>query len=181
MKTALSMFVALFLFLPLHAEAALTDVTLPIGTRIAFHVNEPLSANKTKTGEQFQFALTEALKYHDQVIIPAGQIGNGTVLLAGHSSMGGHEGDLTLRLDWIQTNDGRFVAFNNQQVKINGKKRSGEVSFLRLIPYVGMGANLMNGSNSEIDQNRVISTTLTQEAKVVQLDLPVAAAATTVP
>ncbi|HEY4440233.1 MAG TPA: hypothetical protein VGN14_07230 [Candidatus Elarobacter sp.] len=134
------------------------------GTRIRFHVDRTLSSATSKTGENFGFALLDPVTTTGGTVIPAGARGSGTLLLAGKSGTGGHEGDLTLRLDSLALPDGRHMKFEDQHLEINGRNRKAASGVLGFVPIVGYGAMLIRGSDIEIGPNTPIETVLARGA-----------------
>jgi hypothetical protein len=146
--------------------------TLPIGTRLSFHVRDPLSADRNQTGQQFTFVLSDEVALGGRPVIAAGRKGMGTVVVAGHSRMGGREGDLTLELDSTCSVDGRFISFNHEKIEVNGKKRSSEASVLSHVPIVGIGAMLMHGSTMTLDPKHTINVVLQHDATISSVGCP---------
>jgi hypothetical protein len=136
------------------------------GTRIRFHVDAPLSSATSKTGETFAFTLLDAVHTTGDRVIPAGTKGSGTLVLAGHAGSGGHEGDLTLRLDTLDLGDGHTLRFDNQRFEVNGRNRKAASSILGFIPIVGYAAMFMRGNEVRIDPATPIETVLERSALI---------------
>jgi hypothetical protein len=139
---------------------------VPAGTQVRFHLDTALSSAQNKTGERFSFTLLEPIMVDSRVLVPAVAQGMGTVLLAGHAGTSGHEGDLTLRLDWVRAVDGNQLAFTDQRFEINGRNRKAASSLLHLIPFAGFGARYIRGDESRVDPDRPIETVLKNAATV---------------
>jgi hypothetical protein len=139
-------------------------VVVPAGTRVRFHLDDTLSSAKSKTGQHFSFTLLDPIEVVSQVLAPAGAHGDGTLILAGHAGKNGHEGDLTLRLDSVRSVDGNRLAFTDQRFQINGKNRKVAAGVLGFVPYVGLGARLIRGNESQVDPERPIVTVLKKPA-----------------
>lgn len=141
-------------------------IVVPAGTRVRFHLDSALSSGESKTGQAFSFTLLDPIAVASRVLVPAGAEGAGTVLLAGHAGTGGHEGDLTLRLDSVGSADGKRLAFVDQRFEINGRNRKVTSSVLGFVPFAGMGARFIRGSESRVTPDRAIVTVLKHPATV---------------
>jgi hypothetical protein len=159
-------FAAGLLVLALTAEAplALTVAEVPAKTTLRFHLTEPLSSDKSKTGMPFAFVLLDPIVVDGQTLVPSGASGSGTLLLAGHAGTSGHEGDLTLRLDSIQALDGRDVYFADQQLHIDGRNKKIMAGTLGFVPFAGIGARFIRGADIRIDPATPIETVLDRAA-----------------
>ncbi|MBD5606476.1 MAG: hypothetical protein IAI48_15505, partial [Candidatus Eremiobacteraeota bacterium] len=84
----------------------------------------------------------------------------------------GHEGDLTLRLDSLHTADGRTFSFDDQRFEIDGRNRKIVSGLLGLVPYAGVGARFIRGSDVRVDPSTPIETVLLRSATsaVITLD-----------
>ena len=149
-------------------SAASTSVVSGVaaGTRIRFHVDAPLSSATSKTGETFAFTMLDPVQTTGVRVIPSGTKGSGTLLLAGHAGSGGHEGDLTLRLDTLALGDGRTLRFDNQRFEVNGRNRKAASGILGFVPFVGYGAMFIRGNDVRIDPGTPIETVLARGALV---------------
>jgi hypothetical protein len=139
---------------------------VPAGTRVRFHLDAPLSSAQSKTGQHFSFTILDPIAVGSRVLVASGVQGAGTVLLAGHAGTGGHEGDLTLRLDSVPTVDGNSLAFNDQRLELNGRNRKVASSLLGFVPFAGMGAMFIRGNESRVEPDRSIMTVLKNPASV---------------
>ena len=150
------------------SPAATTTVVSGVaaGTRIRFHVDAPLSSATSKTGETFAFTLLDPVQTTGERVIPSGTKGSGTLLLSGHAGSGGHEGDLTLRLDTLDLGGGQTLHFDNQRFEINGRNRKAASSILGFVPIVGYAAMFMRGSDVRIDPSTPIETVLARPALI---------------
>jgi hypothetical protein len=100
-------------------------------------------------------------------VIPAtGSMGSGTVVLAGHAGPNGHEGDLTLRLDTLQTADGRVVTFADQRFEIDGRNYKIASGVLGFTPFVGVAARIIRGKEISVDPATPIETVLLHPATI---------------
>jgi len=140
---------------------------IPAGTHVRFHLTAPLSSNESKTGQHFDFVLLEPIAVDGTVVAPVGDEGEGTVLLAGHAGMKGHEGDLTLRLDFVEDPDGGDVVFENQHFEVNGVNEKAASALAGFIPFVGFFAQFIRGQDEHLGVNREIETVLMHPATVL--------------
>jgi hypothetical protein len=164
---AAAVVVALFAVLPPRAAsvAATSDAcTIPKGTHVTIRLAGPLSSSESHTGEPFAFYLARPIEAPGCAIPPEGADGHGTVYLAGASGSGGHEGDLTLRLDSVRTFDGRYIVFDDQRIGINGRNRKLESGLLGFVPYAGFAAGFIRGSDIHLDALAIVETVLERPA-----------------
>ncbi len=131
-----------------------------------FHVLSTLTSSDSKTGQTFGFVLLAPIEAAGCDVPVDGTQGSGTVYLAGRAGNLGHEGDLTLRLDSLQTAHGRYVTFTDQRVEINGANRKVESGVLRLVPDAGIAAIFIRGEEIRIDATTPIETELLNPAPV---------------
>jgi hypothetical protein len=143
-----------------NAPSTPTPVSLPAGTRLRFHLVRPLMSDHSKTGQPFSFVLLEAVSVGGRVLVDNGAVGTGTVVLAGHNGTSGHEGDLTLRLDQMPAINGAPVVFCKQQLRLNGRNKKVVSGLLGLIPFAGLGARYIRGSEIHISTKTPIETVL---------------------
>ncbi len=148
------------------------EPVMPAGTHVRFHVDAPISSNDSKTGDTFAFVLLAPIVLVDRTIRVEGTTGSGTIFLAGHAGSQGHEGDLTLRLDSLHTADGRTFTFDDQRFEIDGRNRKVVSGVLGLIPYAGVGARFIRGSDVRVEPTTPIETVLLRSATsaVITLD-----------
>jgi hypothetical protein len=135
---------------PPAQNAPAIGVVVPAGTRIRFHLDAPLSSAQSTTGQRFTITLLDPILFDTTTIAAAGAHGDGTVLLAGHAGTGGHEGDLTLRLDTVDTPNGNRLACGDTRVEINGTNRKVAAALLGFVPFAGIGARLIRGREIRI-------------------------------
>jgi|GEM_PF-3995547 hypothetical protein len=138
-----------------NPAGAPAPVTLPSGTHVRFHLVRPLMSDRTKSGQRFTFVLLQPIEVGGRVVVADGTVGFGTVVLAGHSGAGGHEGDLTLRLDGVPAVNGTQVIFCQQRLRINGRNRKLLGGLLGFVPFI-------RGSEIHISTKASIETVLTQ-------------------
>jgi hypothetical protein len=154
------------------AAAAVADdpsvCVIPAGTHVTFRLNAPLASSKNQTGEAFGFTLVHSIEAPGCTIPSEGAVGLGLVYLSGASGSNGHEGDLTIRPDSIRTPDGRVVTFDDQRIGINGRNRKIASTLLGFVPFAGIAAGYIRGSDIRIDDKTPIDTVLIHPATVTQ-------------
>ena len=92
-------------------------VTVPALTPVSVRLGEEISSNKNKPGDRFPIFIAEDVRVGDVVVIPAGSEGEGEVVHAAKSGMGGKAGELILAA--------RFVRVGDQQVRLRSFGVSG--------------------------------------------------------
>jgi hypothetical protein len=164
MKSSAYLGVVALVFSLVAPATAAPDV-LVAGTRLHFRLDQTLSSDRSTTGQAFTFVLTAPVKSRSGLVLPAGSMGSGTVYLAGHAGSAGHEGDLTLRLDWLRAPLGRYVNFADQRFEINGTNRKIASAVLGFVPFVGLASRfVVRGKEVEITPSTPIETVLERPA-----------------
>jgi hypothetical protein len=147
---------------PVVAPPAL--LVVPAKTPLTVHLTAPISSNGSKSGSTFTFVTVDPVVVNGRTVVAAGATGTGTLILAGHAGYNGHEGDLTLRFDSVPTVDGQVLQFDDQRIEINGRNRK-VVSFLAgFVPYVGLAAGFIRGSEMSIAPTTIIHTLTKKDA-----------------
>jgi hypothetical protein len=127
------------------AESPTIGTIVPAGAHVRFRLDAPLSSMQSSTGQHFTFTLLDPIQLGGSPVANAGARGNGTVLLAGHAGAGGHEGDLTLRVDYVQTPNRYELFFNDGRFEVNGTNHKIASGVLGFVPYAGLGAHFIRG------------------------------------
>lgn len=148
------------------AIAEVTTVAVPAGTRLQFHLLAPVASDESRTGDPFRFALLAPITIDGVTIAAEGDVGMGTLVLAGHAGSSGHEGDLTLRLDTLRTSDGRVITFADQRFEKNGTNQKIQSGVLGFVPIIGFGARFIRGKEIRIEPAMPIETVLIRPATV---------------
>jgi hypothetical protein len=85
-------------------------VTVPALTPVYLRIDEELSSKKNKNGDKFPIFIDEDVRIGGTVVIPAGSRGEGEVIHAARSSIGGKAGELLVTA--------RFVRVGDQEVRL---------------------------------------------------------------
>jgi hypothetical protein len=149
---------------PPAAAPPVAPLIVPANTPLALHLTAPVSSNGSKSGSTFGFVTVEPVIVGGKTVVAAGATGTGTLILAGHAGWSGHEGDLTLRFDSVQTVDGQQLQLNDQRVEINGRNRKVIALIAGFVPYAGMAAGFIRGSEMSIAPTTVIHTIIKKDA-----------------
>ena len=109
-----------------------TLVTVPALTPLYLRVDEELSSKKHKNGDRFAILIDEDVRIGDAVVIPAGSAGEGEVIHAARSGMGGKAGELLVTA--------RFVRVGNREIRLRsfslgakGRDRSDQALGLAIV------------------------------------------------
>jgi len=137
---------------------------VPAKTPLAVHLTAPVSSNGSRSGSTFTFVTVDPVVVDGKTVVAAGAQGTGTLILAGHAGWSGHEGDLTLRFDSVQTVDGQVLQLNDQRVEINGRNRKVMAFLAGFVPYAGMAAGFIRGSEVSVAPTTVIHTIIKRDA-----------------
>jgi hypothetical protein len=152
---------------PTSSKAPAIGTIVPAGVHVRFHLDAPLSSMHSTTGQHFTFTLLDPITVGGSHIVNVGARGNGTVLLAGHAGAGGHEGDLTLRLDYVQTPGHNELAFNDARFEVNGTNHKIASGVLGFVPYAGLGAHFIRGREITIGTDTPVLFVSTRPATVM--------------
>jgi hypothetical protein len=85
-------------------------VVVPALTPVHLRIDADLSSKKNKNGDRFPIHIDEDVRVGALVVIPAGSAGEGEVIHAAKSGMGGKAGELLVAA--------RFVRVGGQEVKL---------------------------------------------------------------
>jgi len=80
-------------------------ITVPALTPVLVRVGVEISSNKNKPGETFPIFIAKDVRVGDVVVIPAGSEGEGEVVHAAKSGMGGKAGELILAARFVRVGD----------------------------------------------------------------------------
>jgi hypothetical protein len=90
------------------ALARADGIEVRAGTEVRLVLQEPLSSETAFPGQQFRLLLDRDIRAHGRVVIARGESAFGTVVSATKSEMGGAEGELSFRIDYLVV-DGRHI------------------------------------------------------------------------
>ncbi len=121
---------------PAHSPPASTDavmesvpaaerVKVPAMTPVFIKVDQELSSKKSKPGERFPILIAEDVRVDGRVVIPAGSAGEGEVIHAAKSSVGGKAGELILAARYVKVGE-VDVPLRSMQLGGAGKSRMNE-------------------------------------------------------
>jgi hypothetical protein len=117
------------------AEAPATPgtlVTLPALTPLYLRIEEELSSKKNKNGDRFPIAIDEDVRVGATVVIPAGAVGEGEVIHAARSGVGGKAGELLVTARFVRVGD-REVRLRSFSLGSKGRDRSDDSLALSIV------------------------------------------------
>jgi hypothetical protein len=120
---------------PAAAEAPATPdvlVTVPALTPVFLRIDEELSSKKHKNGDRFAILLDEDVQIGGAVVIPAGSVGEGEVIHAARSGMGGKAGELLVTARFVRV-AGREVRLRSFSLGAKGRDRSDQALGLAIV------------------------------------------------
>jgi hypothetical protein len=100
-------------------------VTVPALTPLYVRIDEEISSKKNKNGDRFPIYINEDVRVGEAVVIPAGSGGEGEVIHAAKSSMGGKPGELLVTARFVLVGD-REVRLRSLSLGLKGRDRSDE-------------------------------------------------------
>jgi len=77
-------------------------VTVPALTPVTVRLEQLISSNKNKPCDRFRITVAEDVRVADQLVIPAGSLGEGEVIHAAKSGAGGKAGELILAARFVR-------------------------------------------------------------------------------
>lgn len=107
---------------PLDGRTAQAFV-LPAGTVIELALLQPIGSKLNKRGDRFGLRLVEDVSIDGRVILPAGIIGEGEVVHAAPSKMGGKPGELLLAARFLD-HDGARIPLKAFKLGMSGKNNA---------------------------------------------------------
>jgi len=108
------------------AEAVVSPyvwVTVPALTPLYVAIDEELSSKKNKNGDRFPIYIHEDVRVGEVVVIPAGSRGEGEVIHAAKSSLGGKPGELIVTARFVRVDD-REIRLRSLSLGAKGIDRS---------------------------------------------------------
>lgn len=98
-----------------HEQADLSEPTqrsyvLPMNSEIPLRLLDTVASNTHKRGDRFRIEVATAVMIEDQIVIPAGSIGEGEVIHAAKPGMAGRAGELILAA--------RFLRVGEHEIKL---------------------------------------------------------------
>lgn len=87
------------------AQDATGLVTVPALTPVTVRLEELISSNRNKPGDRFRITVAEDVRVGEQLVIPAGSVGEGEVIHAAKSGAGGKAGELILAARYVRVGD----------------------------------------------------------------------------
>ncbi len=88
-------------------------------------------------------------------------------MLAGHAGTSGHEGDLTLRIDYVDTPNRHELGFNDSRFEVNGTNRKIASGVLGFVPFAGLGARYIRGREIYVGTDVPVLFVTTRPATVM--------------
>ena len=112
------------------ATASPTDrpterMRVPALTPVYVKIDEEISSKRNKTGERFRIVVAEDVVLADRVVIPAGAAGEGEIIHAARSGVGGKPGELLLAARFVKVGD-IDVPLRSMVVGVAGRNRVNE-------------------------------------------------------
>jgi hypothetical protein len=98
-------------------------VTVPALTPLYLRIEQELSSKKQKNGDRFPIVIDEDVRIGATVVIPAGSVGEGEVIHAARSGMGGKAGELLVTARFVRVGD-REVRLRSFSLGAQGRDRT---------------------------------------------------------
>lgn len=176
-KTLLTLFAATALSLGLVATAHADDVATPVaapstapadvvapataapanaipaGTEVLVKTIDLLTSTTAKTGDHFPIEVSHDVLIDNQVVIPAGTRGSGTVVFARKKGNMGKSGALDVRIDYLDMPGGRLklkAGDNRRGTNRNGAAMGVSIAFGALFALAVHGDDISLPAGSEV-------------------------------
>jgi hypothetical protein len=107
------------------------QVTVPALTPVHLRIDAELSSKKHKNGDRFPIYVDEDVRIDGSVVIPAGSAGEGEVIHAAKSGIGGKAGELLITARFVRVGD-REVRLRSFSLGARGRDRTDESIALSL-------------------------------------------------
>jgi hypothetical protein len=144
---------------------------VPALTPVFIKVDRELSSKKSKPGERFPIVVAEDVRVDGHVVIPAGSAGEGEVVHAARSSVGGKAGELILAARYVKVGE-VDVPLRSMVLGGAGKDRSNE-SLAASFVY-GVGFFVVGGAVIVPRESLASAKTAVEIELPVQLSAPAA-------
>ena len=98
-------------------------VTVPALTPVFVRIDTEISSKTNKNGDRFGITVAEDVRVGEQIVIPAGSVGEGEVIHAAKPGAGGKAGELILAARFVQVGDTQ-VRLRSFALGVAGKDHS---------------------------------------------------------
>lgn len=134
----------------------------PAGTPMALTTRTELTTKEARSGDRFYLEVAEPLRYHNQVVIPAGAVAVGEVVRSQRNGHLGKKGKIDVRLLYVDTPNGA--------VRLSGtaadEGKSGTVASVATIAFVSiLGGFLIHGTSARLPAGTVVKAYLADELR----------------
>jgi hypothetical protein len=100
-------------------------VTVPALTPLYVRIDQEISSKKHKNGDRFPILIAEDVRIGEVVVIPAGSAGEGEVIHAARSNMGGKPGELIVTARFVRVGD-LEIRLRSLSLGVKGRDRADE-------------------------------------------------------
>jgi hypothetical protein len=128
---------------PVNAPSPAPAV-VPAGTEVVVKTLDAMSSQTAKLGDHFAVEVSRNVLIGDQVVIPAGTRGSGTVVFARKKGTMGKSGALDVRVDYVELPSGRLKLKASDNLR--GTNRSGSALGVSLA-FGGLFALAVHGDD----------------------------------
>lgn len=150
---------------PAAAPASGSTAHLPAGTVLVVELTAPLSSTTSKLGDKFTLKLSAPVTQNGVELVAIGAAGEGEVIDAARSGMGGKPGKLILSARRLDLN-GHTVRIRGMTLMAGGKDRVDIATGMLLVPYVGLAAGLVKGGEVELPAGTRYTVKLAEDVDI---------------
>ncbi len=146
------------------AAPALALVRVPALTPVSILVDEEIASNRNRNGDRFRIVIADDVRVGEAVVIPAGSVGEGEVVHAAKSGVGGKAGELILAARFVRVGDAEIRL---RSMVIGGTGRDRTQTSLNVSIAAGVFGMLVRGGAMVVPAG-----TLAIARTAVDVDLP---------
>lgn len=138
--------------------------SLPAKTPVIIQIDDEISSNRNRNGDRFRLHVAEDVRVGDIVLIPAGTAGEGEVVHAQKSGMGGRAGELIVTARFVEVGGTRVRLLAFEPGAGTGKQHIG-ASYATSV-LVGLPGLLVQGGQLIMPRNMLANV---KTAKAMRL------------
>lgn len=178
---AFALAAAVFAAAPLTALAG-TRVAVPGGTAVPVRMVDTIDSGSANAGDTFEFKADDNVVVNGYVVIARGAEGRGEVVSVERAGGHGHQGNLSVKFDYVYAVDGEKIRLDSVRKNKQGESNAGAsstatIASTLLLGPVGLFAhNWVKGKNVTLDSSKTFSAYVQDTVHVVSEQRATAAA-----
>ena len=161
--TALFLAFAIMLSTQANASNSSKTVVLKSGTAIMLELMSNVDANSVKSGEVVDFRVMNDVRAEGVVVIPAGSVARGQVVIASKNGVFGTPGELAIAIKSAVAVDGTHVPLTSSNLNNEGQDKIVVSVVLTVLCLFGF---LIKGGKAEISQGASLSASVLSNTEI---------------